>query len=291
MSYILDALRKSEQERQRGRLPDIASLPEQPLPPTARRGWWLGLVVVTLLNMVGVAGWWWTSRGPTETPVTHNKEMAASAMPSTPAPVAASSTAPSNPAASATPPSPAGTPVSTPGSVVAPQAVTTAQPAGTLIPAQPYQQVIVIPQGTSAVVQSPASGQPVPVTYAPPVATALPQSVPDAVMPPPPPAPPLPPELARAIEPGSTGVPDITYLPKLEELPPALRSRVPAMTFSSHMYSSMEQFRSVVINGQRMRQGSTLQPGLELATITENGVVLTIDGTSFQVDILGNWSR
>ena len=110
-------------------------------------------------------------------------------------------------------------------------------------------------------------------------------------MPPPPPAPPLPPEIARAIEPGSTGVPDITYLPKLEELPPALRSRVPAMTFSSHMYSSMEQFRSVVINGQRMRQGSTLQPGLDLATITENGVVLTIDGTSFQVDILGNWSR
>lgn len=298
MSYILDALRKSEQERQRGRLPDIGTLPEQPAPSGSRRTGWLILVALTLLNIAGVGGWWWTARTPGDAvgspPRAHG--VAASA-PDTSEPASVSSVATVPPAASSPPAATVDSRLPAPDTATfaASRPITDALQGGTLIPAQPYQQVIVIPQGTSAVVQSPASGQPVPVTYAPPVASAPPAVSPpttaDPVMPPPPPAPPLPPELARPIEPGGSGVPDITYLPKLEELPPALRSRVPAMTFSSHLYSSMEQFRSVVINGQRMRQGSTLQPGLELATITENGVVLIIDGTSFQVDILGNWSR
>jgi general secretion pathway protein B len=297
MSYILDALRKSEQERQRGRLPDIASMPEQPaaMPPRAR-GWVLILGIV-LVNAGGWAAWWFW--GPSQQEPTMGSVAPAVQEAS---PVAVAATAPDRPdtRAAATAASPA---LREQGGQMV--------PAGAVIPAQPYQQVIVIPQGTGALVQPAVPGQNLPVTYATPVmptdstviqprqfvqeplndASAMAAIEDGGAVMPPPPAPPLPPDLARPIEPGAPGMPDVSYLPKLEELPPALRSRVPSMTFSSHMFSSMEQFRSVVINGQRMRQGSVLQPGLELASITENGVVLTIDGTPFQVDILGNWSR
>jgi general secretion pathway protein B len=301
VSYILDALRKSEQERQRGRLPDIASIPEQPVQTSGRARWWLAMGAFTLLNTAGVAGWWFATRQATTDSVPAPR--AAESVPAPQAvppvktsdgqPVAAS--APTPPAVVSSPvtaptvslPSPTPSVMPTPATQATPSSAPLADHAGTLIPAQPYQQVIVIPQGTSAVVQT---GQSMPVTYPAAVVPAPVAATAEPVMPPPP-APPLPPELAHPIEPGGHSEPDVTYLPKLEELPPSVRARVPSMTFSSHLYSSMEQFRSVVINGQRVRQGSTLQPGLVLSSITENGVVLTIDGTSFQVDILGNWSR
>lgn len=89
----------------------------------------------------------------------------------------------------------------------------------------------------------------------------------------------------------SSSVPAVSYMPKLEELPSGLRQQVPDMTFSSHMYSSMPRFRSVVINGTRVREGQAIGNNLQINEITETGVILSINGTPFQVDVLGKWSQ
>ncbi len=63
MSLILDALKKSEQERRRERGPDLQSIHRAPLAPvpSTRRGVWMPLLVALLL-LNGAALTWWLMR-------------------------------------------------------------------------------------------------------------------------------------------------------------------------------------------------------------------------------------
>jgi general secretion pathway protein B len=65
VSLILDALKKSEQERRRDQGPDLQTI-HQPLPavtaPKSRSAWWLGAVLIAV-NGVALGIWWW-QRGP-----------------------------------------------------------------------------------------------------------------------------------------------------------------------------------------------------------------------------------
>ena len=67
MSYILDALKKSDQERQRGNLPGVHSLQTPPAP--GRKSWpkWPILLMVALLLNAGLLAWWWLSPMSRET--------------------------------------------------------------------------------------------------------------------------------------------------------------------------------------------------------------------------------
>lgn len=60
MSLILEALKRSEQERRRERGPDLQTI-HQPLmgraPARSRLGWWVSALV--LANVGVLAGWWW----------------------------------------------------------------------------------------------------------------------------------------------------------------------------------------------------------------------------------------
>lgn len=58
MSYILEALKKAERERELGRVPGIGSPHETPPPRPPRRWPWV-LAGVLLLNALVVAGLWW----------------------------------------------------------------------------------------------------------------------------------------------------------------------------------------------------------------------------------------
>ena len=51
MSYILEALKKSEQERERGNVPDIKSIhsSESDAPKEEKRSWWPYLLALVLL--------------------------------------------------------------------------------------------------------------------------------------------------------------------------------------------------------------------------------------------------
>lgn len=80
-----------------------------------------------------------------------------------------------------------------------------------------------------------------------------------------------------------------SYLPQLQELPADILGQIPDMSFSSHMYSSSARFRSIIINGRRLKEGQFLDGDIQVVEITEKGVVLSFDGTIFEVDVLGQW--
>ncbi|HET8698160.1 MAG TPA: general secretion pathway protein GspB [Gammaproteobacteria bacterium] len=68
MSFILDALRKSEHERQRGAVPGISHVPFAP-PRRETPRWMMGLVAALVLALVALGGAWWrASRAVPEPP-------------------------------------------------------------------------------------------------------------------------------------------------------------------------------------------------------------------------------
>lgn len=67
MSYILDALKKSEKERQRGSAPDILTVQDEPAQKPKKRPLWLYLFLLTLLLNAGILIFWmgsWSSKKP-----------------------------------------------------------------------------------------------------------------------------------------------------------------------------------------------------------------------------------
>ena len=163
MSYILDALRRAEADRQRGAVPGLQDQP-QPLPAPAaapaddprRTGLW-ALAGAGLLAAGGAAAWWWLKL-PGPAPV---------------APVAVMTPAPATaPPAPVTPVAPAAAPVP-----VAPApAVVSSMPAVAAAPA-PASPALVLPP----IPPQPAE-PPVPAKPAPRAAVAVPAAAPpDAV--------------------------------------------------------------------------------------------------------------
>ncbi len=71
MSFILDALKKSEAERQRQNAPGLASIPERQRTKPSGKWIWLvvGLLVVNLVALGGLLLWKSAAETPTETPV------------------------------------------------------------------------------------------------------------------------------------------------------------------------------------------------------------------------------
>jgi general secretion pathway protein B len=98
MSYILDALRKADAERERGTVPGIHAQPifaAAPASATARSGvpiWaWIGAALL-VLGLAAVAAWAWLGNGSTPPAVARSAPPPVAATP--PAPMAAPVTAP-----------------------------------------------------------------------------------------------------------------------------------------------------------------------------------------------------
>ncbi len=154
MSYILDALRRAEADRQRGAVPGLQDQP-QPLPAPAaapaddprRTGLW-ALAGAGLLAAGGAAAWWWL-KSPGPAPV---------------APVAVMT------------PAPAVAPTALPAPVAPAPAVVSSMPAVAAAPA-PASPALVLPP----IPPQPAE-PPVPAKPAPRAAVAVPAAAPpDAV--------------------------------------------------------------------------------------------------------------
>lgn len=62
MSYILDALKKSERERKRGNIPDLSNTPEPPIQKPKKRSMLPYLIGIVLLINAGLLVWWLVPR-------------------------------------------------------------------------------------------------------------------------------------------------------------------------------------------------------------------------------------
>lgn len=264
MSYILDALRRADAQRQRAAVPGLHDQPAtlgtaamQPLPRSVPLAW--VLLVLALLMLLALAAWWWQaalvrSPGPATS----------SAIPA-PAPESRSSAA----AASAPRPGPA--------------AVTLAAPAPAPLPPAVAPRAAVTSTGTgtttvTVTVNGPAATAPTQVAVvAAPAATArAPKAVPGTEY------------TASAGEPlaplpAAARLSADTRVPPLASLPEALRRQLPPLALGGGMYAEQPAQRLVLVNGQVAHEGDDLGRGLRLLQIRPRSVVFAFGEQLFEL--------
>lgn len=68
------------------------------------------------------------------------------------------------------------------------------------------------------------------------------------------------------------------------DMPPDFRARVSRPDIDVHVYSDEPTRRFVLIDLQKYREGERIDSGLEIESITQNGVIFSDQGTRFQVE-------
>lgn len=245
MSYILDALRRADLERDRGAVPGLHT---QGLPPltgenlgTPRLSFWVwGVAALAALVLAGLV---WVLVKP---PATASRISAApaAAAPSTMFPIAAPA------AAAPTLPSPAPT-----------------QPA--------RQEVVVVTVPAPAAEASPRPA----VTAAPPPAvqapreTDAPQALPSKAVTAKPPA------SGSASAPAA--VPPRIYA--MHELPAEVRRAIPPLVVNGSVYSKNPPDRFLIVNGLVAHESDSVAPDVVLETIGPRAAVLSTLGHKFEI--------
>ncbi len=271
MSFILDALRKSEHERQRTTGPALAEVAVAA--PRPRSNVWATVAITLLLvNLVALGVLLIRKAGrepaigapaPAVTTAATPQDYAppagatASAAGPAPAPVSLTRTAPEPVAAPQTPPmlSPAAPPAQDASGARNPleDEVSAGPPA--LDPAV-IEQAAAPPPGPPAVTRTPAGRGSV-------VYESLPETA----------------ALGGAAHsaPAASAAP--AGLPTADEVSAA--GGVPALNLDLHVYSTTPAQRMVFVNGRKYHEGDTLQEGPVVRQITSDGVVLEYRGSRF----------
>jgi general secretion pathway protein B len=272
MSYILEALRKADAERERGTVPDLHA---QLIPLTAGRvddegtptpmGWWIGIGGAVLL--LGLLAWWWFATvGGTAVVVAPSQ----TAMPTSAAP--APGTVRSIEPAASVPPAAASAAVAVAASAAA---TPTSAPASSAAAAPAIVPATAIAAAPKLLPK--AAPRPTAPAKAPP--KALPKALPQAPAADPPGTP------AAASPSKAPAPPPEVRVPALAELPEDVRRQVPAMAMGGSVYSPEAARRMVIVNGQVFVEGSTLAPELRLERINPKSAVFSIRGQRFQVPL------
>lgn len=263
MSYILEALKKSEYTRQQGRVPDLATLPAMDVGAggESMRQRLPILAAGAVLLVVAAAGWW----RPWQASAGHVLVAA---------PEAAA------PPRQAPAPAPVAVVLPAPG-----QAVVAPAPSQTIPPPPVAAASPVVEAAPPTASSAPA---PVPEPRA--------EIAPKAVLPELPPAPverkPLPAaprEPAAAATAATATATPTAALPAppqrvlgFYELPPVVRERIPPLAVSGFSYAEEAGMRLAVINDRVLRQGDSAAPGITLERINSDGVVLNFNGYRFR---------
>lgn len=276
MSLILEALKKSEQQRRLGEAPTLGS----PVLVARKRRNLLPLLGVLIVAALAVG--WWLTRTPDQEPAVTRTDTVASAptpagqtaTPAKPAPAPhAPATRPPNanpatgagspPAANRTATAPAKPPVAT-----TPAAQTPPAAAAPKTPAAPTAVPPAASTKPPALATPPAAP---PATAAKPSADGKP-ATPNATV-----APPAqPPAAARP-----ASAPAQPSLPSVWDLPYATRKDLPELTLTMHVYAGEPSERFVVIKGERHVEGDDLGDGVALKEIRPDGLVLEFKGQRF----------
>lgn len=252
MSYILDALRRAdaERERERGAVPDLHAQPSPALDEapraTARRSLAVPVAAgAAALALIGLVVWLLAGPSSTSAP--------GASLPSVPPPAAPAAERPAPPPPTARdqapPPRPAPRPEAPPDDVVEPSA-----PLGATTRPAPGSMPRPAPR---AAAPTPAPG---------PAVTPAPSPMPGQAMP-------------NAPAPPAAG----PRVYQLHELPASVRSSMPQLGFGGSMYSDDARSRMLIVNGQVMREGDGLIPGLRLLQIRPKTAVFELQG--YRVEI------
>jgi general secretion pathway protein B len=244
MSYILEALRKAERERNLGQVPTLEGLPPE-MRASRRRMWPWMLGIALLANAAAVALFVFFPR-KAETPAA-----------ATPAPATASV------------------------EEIAPAPNVEVRAPFPDIPPEP-QVVDIPPQQVEVPPVAEARQAPEPVPE--PRAAETPPAVKDIARPaepevPPPadvaPEPPAQEPESVASASSSSGVKE------LRDMPSAFRHDLPPMKLDAHFYSEDASRRFVMINLHKYREGERLSEGPQVDSIEADGVILSYQGQRF----------
>ena len=273
MSFILDALRKSEHERQRQTGPALVEVPvAAPKPRT--NPWATAAIALLVVNLVAIGVLLIVRSGnsPPDAPVAQNSAQ-------TPPSDAATSAAPVATAAPAVQgPPPAATPQPTLPQAL-PQTSAPVPPPPMLRPAEPAAPATRNPlerevAGYTPGMESEAAARAAAPPPGPPAVVAAPrrggtvvyESLPDVDGM-------TPPAAAQ-----SAGSPS-RNMPTADDV--AASSGLPELRLELHVYSTRPQERFVFINSAKYREGDKTPEGAAVEEITPDGVVMSARGNRF----------
>ena len=270
MSFILDALRKSEHDRQRQTGPGLAEVPVAPAKPKSNV-WATAAIALLIVNLIGV-GILLLRRASHDSPAA---EAPATAAPATAAPIA------TTPPAAATTPAPQASVTQTlPQPVLQPSAPPSSAPGRNPleseisggpqdIDAGMAANAASVPAGPPAVTRTPAYG-------GPGSGTVHYEPIPEAAA-------------ARAIAAEMQSQPQTRAqaqaqaaqqaLPTADEM--TARAGMPQLHLDLHVYSTRPEERFIFVNSHKYGEGATLQEGPTVEQITQHGAVLNYRGNRF----------
>lgn len=75
----------------------------------------------------------------------------------------------------------------------------------------------------------------------------------------------------------------------IHELGRSLQARIPAMSFTTHIYATDPSERWVKINGKTIKEGQWMSSSLQLIDINPQYIVMAIDGRKFTLAALTDW--
>lgn len=261
MSYILDALRKSEQERSQGPLPNlkpfgISENHQEPYNAPAKT-WMPVYIILTLVLLTALVALLWL-KGAAPEPEQSGRDMTLAKV--EPAPAA-------EPRILKPAPLPVQKPVRTPidnvdsytaDSLLPPvKKPALSTPAKKVVPEQKQRSNVIFLKEEIAD-EDLYSQEPYDIS-----SNSKTTPVPDKVP-----------------EPEVVGVSD---------LPAAIRNKLPSMSFSGHVFSSTPKRRSVIINDKKMREGEFVTSEVRLEKITEKAAVFSYEGYYFSLGALQDW--
>ena len=274
MSYILEALKKAQAERQLGNAPDIHTPAPVHVPAAAttanRKPLLIGLGAGAVAAAL-VAGIAWRSAAP-------GGEPAVLARADTPA---GNTAAPGGASAVAVPPAPAVAVADVPPVVDAPVAPSAAPRASPMnVAAATAPAVPAPPPPAAALPAAPVPSTPAPrVAAAPPAPAATRDAAPEAVYLPAPARTPEPPAApVSAPDPAAEET-----LRTLQQLPEAIQREVPKVAVGGYIYSPNPADRLLLIDKTLRREGEEVAPGLVLERLMPKYAVMNYRGTRYRV--------
>jgi general secretion pathway protein B len=244
MSYILDALRKSDQQRQRGAAPTLPAAPAPAAAPRQPAFLAYGLLAAVLVG-AGMAIGWLRPWQPEQ------------AAPGRPEPVAAKPLE-SNPRLAAPAPS-----------AMAPRPTPEAQVRNVAPPAQAAPAPSAMAPALVPAKPPPAPAKPEPRSAPAEADTTAPRKT-------------AAPASKQPVGTAAADAARVPSVISMAELPLSLQQELPPMTISVHAYSGNPPDRLVGINNRMLREGEDVAPGLKLEQITPDGMIFGYKGYSFR---------